>query len=57
MIVADLCQKDADLCQKDADLCQKDGCLVFSLDLFYLLRVSLFDQWCNLRLRSKRRWA
>ena len=55
--MADLCQKDADLCQKDADLCQKDRFFVFLIDLLYFLRVSLFDQWCNLELRSKTRWA
>ena len=54
MIAADLCQKNADLCQKDADLCQKEGFFFFNCFVVFL-RVSLFDQWCNLELRSKTR--
>ena len=53
-----ICARKTQICARKTQICaRKKGFSVFSMDLLYFLRVSLFDQWCNLELRSKTRLA
>ena len=57
-LLTQICARKTQICARKTQIgARKKDFWFFQLICCICLRVSLFDQWCNLELRSKTRWA